>query len=533
MDANVLNGTFDSDSEVEFRLEKRDYDLNQCKTENKQHVVTERQEEIVITNTDGGTTLKLNSVLFNELKDRALVYFTADDRQYKCLHTSVTDTKGNIVESKFKISQGKTHLYTLNLYHTKCSALVNGRSTNRFIDTDLPKILDWIQSDICTNSGPISVTSPEHSDSEQTAVKSVDISTTEHADTGLDNSIVCDKSVVTILRQLQSDLLAMQTLLQTHIINTNNQFDILKDEVKSIKSASLVHSQSTSQQIEYVQQTSQLISSELRKSSDILQRRLQSISDSLKSQNMTKTSETKISSVSNSTLEHECTTPVFTESPINTAVSSNSSHNPIARDTLIIGDSILKGINIRGLDGTVRVKTLPGAQTGDILQHLRSSDLSKYANVVLHVGGNDVASGKPHAALRANFKEITSYLRESSCSTYLCSICPRRDVDVRGANSIIEEICQIDNVSFIDNYNSFVFGNGTMVRDNYLRDEIHLQARGTRVLLQNINSSVCILPKRDSDQRDSTFHYQRRRSFHGNYNQHGQYHYRQSNFHRF
>jgi len=58
----------------------------------------------------------------------------------------VTDNNGHIIETKYKIARGKCHLYTINLYHTKCSSLVNGKYVQQYLRFDLPEILSRMES---------------------------------------------------------------------------------------------------------------------------------------------------------------------------------------------------------------------------------------------------------------------------------------------------------------------------------------------------------------------------------------------------
>jgi len=51
--------------------------------------------------------------------------------------------------------------------------------------------------------------------------------------------------------------------------------------------------------------------------------------------------------------------------------------------TLLIGDSILKGISKRGLQRNVDVRTLPGKKSRDIYTRLLTEDTSKYTTIVM------------------------------------------------------------------------------------------------------------------------------------------------------
>ncbi|KAH3778928.1 hypothetical protein DPMN_180405 [Dreissena polymorpha] len=58
--------------------------------------------------------------------------------------------------------------------------------------------------------------------------------------------------------------------------------------------------------------------------------------------------------------------------------------------TLIIGDSILSGINRCGLNKNTHIKTLPGRKIKDIRLTLDTLDMTKYENVIIYIDGNDM-----------------------------------------------------------------------------------------------------------------------------------------------
>ncbi len=50
------------------------------------------------------------------------------------------DAKGNVVQYTYHVKLNDEPKYTLNLYTTKCSLLVNGKHTDCFLKEDIPKI---------------------------------------------------------------------------------------------------------------------------------------------------------------------------------------------------------------------------------------------------------------------------------------------------------------------------------------------------------------------------------------------------------
>ncbi|KAH3696878.1 hypothetical protein DPMN_084358 [Dreissena polymorpha] len=103
--------------------------------------------------------------------------------------------------------------------------------------------------------------------------------------------------------------------------------------------------------------------------------------------------------------------------------------------TLLIGDSILKGISKRGFQSNVDVRTLPGKKSRDIYTRLLTDDISKYTKIVIYVGGNDAASGTSRSVyetLRSTFEAL-----RHQCTVYLCTLCPRTDTDIGPVNTEI------------------------------------------------------------------------------------------------
>ena len=75
-------------------------------------------------------------------------YFSTVNQGVKHQRFSVKDKNGLEVERIFKATKGKQSLYTINMYHTTCSCLVNGKQSKYFIDNDLKEIMILIQQKI-------------------------------------------------------------------------------------------------------------------------------------------------------------------------------------------------------------------------------------------------------------------------------------------------------------------------------------------------------------------------------------------------
>ena len=122
------------------------YELNVQKSLAKKLEATKRKN-IEYRYTDGGVTGQADAVTFELLKEALLVYFGAEKKDYKCKITESKDRDGNCVQKTIRVVYpNQTDSYTLNLYYTKCSFLVNGKSVEKFLYEDLKKIHLLIES---------------------------------------------------------------------------------------------------------------------------------------------------------------------------------------------------------------------------------------------------------------------------------------------------------------------------------------------------------------------------------------------------
>ena len=174
-----------------------------------------------------------------------------------------------------------------------------------------------------------------------------------------------------------------------------------------------------------------------------------------------------------------------------------------SKKTLLVGSSILKGINTKGLHNDVTVSTNRGAGTQHILTKLTTMDLKPYQNVVVYIGGNDISSNKSEEQSARNLRNIIEHvIGQQGCKLYLCTLCPRKDADVVPINDYIKQLAEMYGIQLINIYSSFVYENGKTVKGQYLRDEIHLNRTGSSILVRVINNSVQIIkPNRSSSPR--------------------------------
>ena len=98
------------------------------------------------------------------------------------------------------------------------------------------------------------------------------------------------------------------------------------------------------------------------------------------------------------------------------------------QDTLLIGDSILKDVNEKGLQNT-KVECKRGAKISSIKEHLDSSMRdNKYKVVIIHGGTNDCTTNDKETEDAAKtYEEMISEVKSRAPETkiIISTVCPR------------------------------------------------------------------------------------------------------------
>ena len=117
--------------------------------------------------------------------------------------------------------------------------------------------------------------------------------------------------------------------------------------------------------------------------------------------------------------------------------------------TLIIGDSIISGINKKGLMSRVECQPVPGATIDSIIDKLQIFDLIKFDNLVVYVGGNDSSGQSDTEHFEHKYQQLILLVKEknSRCNIFLCSSCPRGDTDVNDFNEAIKRLCNVNKLT--------------------------------------------------------------------------------------
>ena len=178
------------------------------------------------------------------------------------------------------------------------------------------------------------------------------------------------------------------------------------------------------------------------------------------------------------------------------AAKSETSPKQSSLQTLIIGDSILSGINQRGLRNKVECQPISGASVDLLLEKVQIYDLKKFQNIIIYVSGNDASQNIDIEYIEEKYEQLVCLIKNknSTINIYLCSICPRGDTCVDDINDMIKRQSDIHGGTFIDIHKSF-YNKFNQLKSHFYkpRDNIHLSSSGTRGLLGCINQYIDIV----------------------------------------
>ncbi|XP_033095621.1 uncharacterized protein LOC117100157 [Anneissia japonica] len=187
-----------------------------------------------------------------------------------------------------------------------------------------------------------------------------------------------------------------------------------------------------------------------------------------------------------------------TGDPMKDAATSSTNVNMDGgiKRTLLIGDSIIKHINEKGLLNT-KVKCIPGAKINDISKSIMEAGPENFEAIVIHGGTNDCSLDDAHLQqATANFTSLIKEVKTKAPHTKLVisTVCPRADNEVfqhrvDQLNFHLKEVASTDETkcAIADNDLSFKLSNNKCEMSTLNRSKLHLSNHGTKRLLNNIN----------------------------------------------
>lgn len=524
--------------------EKRQYSLNKSEAIVKKIQAINR-DDFVVEYTGGGIKFILSTGMYELFKAETRRYFNNQPtHDFSYVNSSAADQQELEVETRYRAYKHHQHLYTLNLYHTRCTCLLNGKHTDHFMSINLAEIMLNIKAGLqaenvtlneisgmleywllqCRNSN-VEVQTPRNGSSNIHHKKTRD----EHypaictISSDLPGNQECETEPKTVIQTTDVEqpdrtdiaLEEMETFKQEvhqQLQTMTNQITRIFDELTSIKKSNTMLNQTTHVDIGELSSIVMNLGTKMDKLSTDTNRRFQSLSDQIQSQK-------PHASTTSTNYDHKQKRP---ERSTQTNVSTpdvrpdNRNDVPIRRPrssiktkTLLIGSSILKGINTKGLDQHVLVSTNRGAHLQDIRQRLERMDLSEVKRVIVYGGGNDIAAGRSVNTVSAEYEDLVRFIHGNGCEAVTCTLCPRADIDTVFLNEDIKSFAANGNYKCIDCYTAFVTGDNKTVQYFYMRDGIHLSKPGTSQLLRQIHATEHVLKSQrgiEQPMNGTTFH---------------------------
>ena len=183
---------------------------------------------------------------------------------------------------------------------------------------------------------------------------------------------------------------------------------------------------------------------------------------------------------------HDCVVeptdvPATDDTPQPEPVPSASSSNPApAQQTLIIGDSMIRDIQEKGLVKTT-VQCLRGGRMANINAELIKINPEQYTAIVVHRDTNDCVSDTKSTEGSTHYEELIESIRDKAPSTKLIisTICPRVDdaknnERVQQFNRNLRVLATEKGCVLVDNDGNFYLRNDEVDKENLTLKGLHL-----------------------------------------------------------
>ena len=109
---------------------------------------------------------------------------------------------------------------------------------------------------------------------------------------------------------------------------------------------------------------------------------------------------------------------------------TNRSSSQQQNRVLCLGDSIIKGVNPKGLKSGIHKNSRNGGNIQTMIEEVRLYDLKAFSAVIVYAGGNNVASGETIEFIEEKYDELISLIKcGNSCITVLCNHWKSQQVD--------------------------------------------------------------------------------------------------------
>lgn len=173
----------------------------------------------------------------------------------------------------------------------------------------------------------------------------------------------------------------------------------------------------------------------------------------------------------------------------------------INKSTLLVGSSILKGVQTSELKSNAAVRTFSGATIDVVKTKLGEFDIENCKTIILHVGGNDADNGTDPEDFCDSYISLLDNLVADDRRIIVSGLLPRQGVDLEPFNNKLKALCAENDIEYVDHFDSFLLASGEMAEMYFFRDRTHLNRSGTRKFLTNIDNVFKVLGVANSASR--------------------------------
>jgi hypothetical protein len=125
----------------------KQYTLNVSRALQRKIEACDRKDVVRLQSTGGGLRMFLQVGAYEALRHCLKELYKSYDQAYSVVNNWTSDNRGNVVSELYSIADSAGNkMYTINLYNTTSTVLVNGKHDDRFMTTDLPLIQQYYTS---------------------------------------------------------------------------------------------------------------------------------------------------------------------------------------------------------------------------------------------------------------------------------------------------------------------------------------------------------------------------------------------------
>ena len=180
-------------------------------------------------------------------------------------------------------------------------------------------------------------------------------------------------------------------------------------------------------------------------------------------------------------------------------------YSPPKQSVAIVGDSILRDLKNEDFENdVVSVNCIRGAVVQDVITQVTNTlETESLNHVIFHVGTNDVAKEQhiddPGKVL-SDYEELittTQIKCGSKTKIHISGPCPRTDENsdaIGKFNDHLKDLSRKLDCHYMNNFPSFLYGDGEVDSSLYVPDGVHLSRKGAQKLRQKFSEvgPVCL-----------------------------------------